>query len=83
MLPPQDPNNQLATGYNPNATNQPIGSNIATELQQQYANPKTGALGGSMMSDSVLRFVETHLQANDPPLYDKLQLGRTPGQGPK
>jgi len=83
MLPPQDPNNQLTIGYNPNATNQPIGRNIATELQQQYADTKTGTLSGSMMSDSVQRFVETHLQANDPPLYDKLQLGRTPGQGPK
>lgn len=82
-IAPQDPSNQLVVGYDPNGTNQPIGRNIASELQQLLDNTRNATLSGKSIPRPVQGFIESHLQANDPELYNKLQEGRTPGQRPK
>lgn len=71
---PQDPLGQLTdqdTGYNRNGTNQPLATNMANELENNY-RARGSTLSGSLLPVPVKSFLLDHLSVNDRESYDKL-----------
>ena len=74
---PQDPLGQLTgqgTGYNRNGTNQPLATNIANELENNY-RIKGSTLSAQLLPLPIQRFLLDHLLVNDRESFNKVMDG--------
>lgn len=74
-ISPADPMDQLnRIGYNRNGTNQPIATNIADALKNEYDTNGSG-MSAKLLPSNIKRFLVDYLLENDRPTYDKLMGG--------
>jgi len=61
-------------GYNRNGTNQPIATNIADALKNEYDTNGSG-MSAKLLPSNIKRFLVDYLLENDRATYDKLMGG--------
>lgn len=80
IIIPEDPFNQLSTGYSKNGTNQPIGNNIAYLMEIRY-NTYGTILTNTMLPANVQRFILSYLYEHDRLRYTRVMRGVTAHNG--